>query len=320
MKNQSMRIILLLLIIFVSQNLKAQQLNIEETLDYIESIENKYTNNIGYVSGDLGITVRNEFTFDKKSGILTMTAYWVNKGETIDKIESVHISDLSNEVEYSDKWMKLKCINKNCFEVTSFKYNNSTSTYTKNYHIGYSDEATLYVVQEYNAKKALTAFEYLFSLFENLKLERDKDDPFAQIAKDNEVSFKNSNSGTIQLQEQNGTFQIPVSIGGITKNFVLDSGASDTTISSKLETQLIKNGTITKENYLSNALYRIADGSIISQRRFVIKSLKVGDFTVKNIIVSVGNDDSPLLLGKNFLDRFETWVIDNSKKTIKLKA
>lgn len=315
-----MKIRTLIIFCFLTSLAFAQKLSIEETLDYIEEIENKYTNRIGYVSGDKGITVRNDYTFDKNSGIFTMTVYWVHNGETIDKIESVHISDLSSEVEYSDKWMKLKCINENCFEVTSFEYNNSTSTYTKDYRIGYSDEVSLYIVQEYNAKKALTAFDYLFYLFDNLKIERDKNDPFAQIAKAKEVSFKNSNSGTIQLKEQNGTFQIPVKIGGISKSFVLDSGASDTTISSELEAQLIRNGTITKENYLSNALYRIADGSIISQRRFVLKSLKVGNFTVKNIIISVGDEDSPLLLGKNFLDRFETWVINNSNKTIELKA
>lgn len=315
-----MKIRTFILLIFLTSYTFAQKLSINETLDYIEEIENKYTNRIGYVSGDEGITVRNDYTFDKDSGILTMTAYWVHNGETIEKIESVHISDLSSEVEYSDKWMKLKCINENCFEVTRFKYNNSTSTYTKDYRIGYSDEISLYVVQEYNAKKALTAFDYLFSLFNDLKIERDKDDPFAQIAKAKEVSFKNSNSGTIQLKEQNGTFEIPVKIGGISKGFVLDSGASDTTISSELEAQLIRNGTVTKENYLSNALYRIADGSIISQRRFVLKSLKVGNFTVKDIIISVGDEDSPLLLGKNFLDRFESWVINNSNKTIELKA
>jgi len=298
----------------------SQKLSIDETLDYIEKIENKYTNRIGFVSGGKGITVRNEFTFDKNSGILTKTAYWANNGETINEIESVHINDLSNEVDYSDKVMTLKCLNENCIELTRFRYDNRTSTYSKKYNISYTNELILWIVQEYNAKKALTAFKYLFSLFDELKLERDKDDPFAQLAKADEVSFKNSNSGTIQLQERNGTFQIPVKIGGIAEKFVLDSGASDTTISSKLEAQLIRNGTITKEDYLSNALYRIADGSIISQRRFVLKNLKVGNFNVKNIIISVGDDDSPLLLGKNFLDRFETWVIDNSKKTIKLKA
>ena len=315
-----MKIRTFFIFIFLTSYTFAQKLSINETLDYIEEIENKYTNRIGYVSGDKGITVRNDYTFDKDSGILSMTAYWVHNGETIEKIESVHISDLSSEVEYSDKWMKLKCINENCFEVTRFKYNNRTSTYAKDYRIGYSDEISLYVVQEYNAKKALTAFDYLSSLFNDLKIERDKDDPFAQIAKAKEVSFKNSNSGTIQLKEQNGTFEIPVKIGGISKGFVLDSGASDTTISSELEAQLIRNGTVTKENYLSNALYRIADGSIISQRRFVLKSLKVGNFTVKDIIISVGDEDSPLLLGKNFLDRFESWVINNSNKTIELKA
>ena len=315
-----MKIKTLIIFCFLTNFAFAQKLSIDETLDYIEKIENKYTNRIDFVSGDKGITVRNDFTFDKNDGILTKTTYWVDGGETIDEIEAVHISDLSSEVDYERKRMTLKCLNDNCIELTKFKYDKRTSSYSKKYNISYTNELTLWIEQEYNAKKALTAFEYLFSLFDELKIERDKDDPFANIAKAKEVRFKNSNSGTIQLKEQNGTFQIPVKMGGISKSFVLDSGASDTTISSELEAQLIRNGTITKANYLSNTLYRIADGSIISQRRFILKSLKVGNFTIKDIIISVGDEDSPLLLGKNFLDRFETWVIDNSKKTIKLKA
>ena len=310
----------LLIFCFFITKIDSQKLSINQTLEYIENIENIYTNSTSYVSGNMGITERNKLDFDIDEGILTKTSYWVNKGETIEKIQSVNVNDLSKEVEYSDKWMKLKCMNENCFKVTNFKYDNSTNTYSNDYYIDYSNKLNIYIIQEYNAKKALTAFKYLFSLFNELNLERDKDDPFAQNVTNNTVSFKNSNSASIQLHEQNGTFQIPVKIGGIIEKFVLDSGASDTTISSKIEAELIRNGIISKTNYLSNALYRIADGSVISQRRFILPILHVGNFTVKNITISVGDENSPLLLGKNFLDRFKNWSIDNSTKTIKLQA
>lgn len=304
---------------FLSSFVFSQKLSINETLDYIESIENIYTNRVGYVSGNEGITVRNDFSFNEKDGVLTKTEYWVNKGETINQIEKVHINDLSNEVKYLDKFLRLKCINDNCVEVFRFKYDNSTSRYTKDYYIDNSNYLNIYIVQEYNAKKVLNAINYLFSLFNELKLERDSNDPFAQSKYEN-VTLENLNSSSIQLKDVNGTFYIPVNIGGKTENFILDSGASDTTISSVIESFLIKNGIITKQDYLSDALYKIADGSVVSQRRFILKKLKVGNFKVKNLIISVGDENSPLLLGKNFLDKFETWTIDNSKKTIKLKT
>lgn len=310
----------LLIFCIIIIKIDSQKLSINQTLEYIENIENIYTNNTSYVSGNMGITVRNKLNFDENEGILTKTSFWVNNGETIEKIQSVNVNDLSNDIEYNDKWMKLKCLNENCFRVTKFKYNNTTNTYSKDYYFEYSNILNIYIIQEYNARKALTAFKYLFSLFNELNLERDKDDPFAQNNTNNTVSFKNTNSASIHLYEQNGTFQIPVKIGGITEKFVLDTGASDTTISSTIEAVLIRNGTISKTNYLSNALYRIADGSIISQRRFILPILSVGNFTVKNITISVGDENSPLLLGKNFLDKFKNWSIDNSTKTIKLQA
>lgn len=312
MKNTKTLISILLCLI--TSIIYSQKLTIEETLTYIENIENKYTIQDIFLDNetlmpDYSIKKKVEYIFDKHNGTVSKSTYTTQRGvRTNLYTQSFHINDINKKLYNSNSGPSLTCRVNNCIEIKSYHKNK------------YGNSLVIDIKQEYEINKVKLAFEYLFSLFDKLKLERDKDDPFAQFEKENEVSFKNSKKDIIYLKEQNGTYRIPIIIGGISKKFVLDSGASDTTISSKLEAQLIKNGTVDKENYLNNALYRIADGSIISQRRFVLKTLKVGNFTVKNIIISVGNEDSPLLLGKNFLDKFETWIINNLNKTIELKV
>ena len=82
-------------------------------------------------------------------------------------------------------------------------------------------------------------------------------------------------------------------------------------INQALERKLINDNILKKEHYLTPALYRIADGSIIEQRRLIIPSVTIGDFTIENVHASVGAGNVPLLLGKSVLDKFSKWSINN---------
>src|SRR5436190_1843822 len=77
----------------------------------------------------------------------------------------------------------------------------------------------------------------------------DIDDPFNPI----NFNAKNNVTGSapsikIPLSEENGVFTISATIGNTTLKFVFDSGASETSISSDVERQLINNKVITKSN------------------------------------------------------------------------
>lgn len=67
---------------------------------------------------------------------------------------------------------------------------------------------------------------------------------------------------------------------------------------------------------LPDRLYRIADGKVINQRRVLITKLSVGSFSINNIVTSIASEDSPFLLGKNFLDKFKSWSINNARSTL----
>jgi len=123
----------------------------------------------------------------------------------------------------------------------------------------------------------------------------------------------------IDLLINAGVFKVKVSIGGIIKYFILDSGASDVLINADLEDRLLRNGTIKREDYISDGYYTMADGSVIKSRRCIIDGLKVGGFTINNVTIAIADGDFKYLLGKSFLDKFNRWSIDNKKSLLYLE-
>jgi hypothetical protein len=138
-------------------------------------------------------------------------------------------------------------------------------------------------------------------------------DPFAK----KNIGVINKTESKISLYEENGVKSLNATIGGKTlSKFILDSGAGECNISSDLETKLIANGIIKKTDYLDNGLYKLADGSVVENKRVKISSIKIGNKTISNVIVSIGPAGSPNLLGQSFLNKLNKWTIDNAKKIL----
>lgn len=117
-----------------------------------------------------------------------------------------------------------------------------------------------------------------------------------------------------------GIFKVKISVGNLSKYFTIDSGASDMMVSTDFERDLILEGLVNRDDYLSDYNYTLADGSIIKCRRILLNSIQIGEFIVNNVIVAViDNSDISLLLGKSFLDKFNNWSIDNKKSTLYLE-
>ncbi len=298
MKNKFL-IILLVLLPIINYG---QQLSVNETLDYISKMHTKYDK---YQPKDNSIK---EVKYDiDDQGFLNINFY-LNNIKTA--TNSIHINDVGRNIkhqnQYSETIITLKCLTQNCLVHKS----------AKEY---YKDDFNIYITQEYQAIKIVKALNYLFSLLEEINFKRDQNDPFA--TNNNIISSSNSEkSKKIKLLEQNGTYRLSVNFNELNETFILDTGASETTISNTLEEKLISNKLISQGDYLADGLYKIADGSIISQRRVLIKKVSLGSYTVNNLIVSIGNSKSPLLLGKNFLDKFKNWTINNTEKTIELTS
>jgi clan AA aspartic protease (TIGR02281 family) len=124
-------------------------------------------------------------------------------------------------------------------------------------------------------------------------------------------------SESIPLVRENGTLQVPVVINGKTSlSFTIDSGATDVSIPANIFYSLTRAGTVSPQDFLDKRAYTLADGSTELSQRFRIRSLRVGNLELRDVIASVMPSAGSLLLGQSFLSRLKSWSIDNERHVL----
>jgi len=129
-----------------------------------------------------------------------------------------------------------------------------------------------------------------------------------------------SGGSEISLQQQGGMLVAPVTINGaITLNFMIDSGASDVSVTPDVALTLYRTGTIRDTDFLGSHNFQLADGSTVPSPTFRIQSLKVGGREAHDVVANISSDiNAPLLLGQSFLRKFTTWSVDNGRQVLVL--
>jgi len=131
------------------------------------------------------------------------------------------------------------------------------------------------------------------------------------------VSADQTVSGAIALQNDGGTFVVPVTINNsLTLKFTVDSGSADVSIPADVVMTLMRIGSVRNSDFLGKRLYRLADGSTTPSNTFRIRTLKVGDYEIENVTGSIAGVEGGLLLGQSFLRHFKSWSIDNQHHTL----
>jgi len=127
-----------------------------------------------------------------------------------------------------------------------------------------------------------------------------------------------SKPGEVKLIKKGGVYEAPVTLNNVLSiYFIIDSGATDISISPDVALTLIRTKTIKKKDWLSGAIYRFADGSTAKSQRFKLKSVKIGDVELKNVTCSISNSlDAPMLLGQSALQKLTRYSIDYKKKIL----
>jgi clan AA aspartic protease (TIGR02281 family) len=125
----------------------------------------------------------------------------------------------------------------------------------------------------------------------------------------------------VALEDDQGTFRVPVLINNtITLKFTIDSGASVVNIPADVALTLYRAGTISADDFVGNATFRLADGTMVPSPMFRIRSLKVGNLELHNVVASVSDRNGSLLLGQSFLSRLSSWSIDNGRHVLLFNA
>ena len=89
----------------------------------------------------------------------------------------------------------------------------------------------------------------------------------------------------IAMENVGGVYQVPIRINDtITLDAIVDSGATDVGIPADVVLTLVRSKTISSEDFIGAQTYMLGDGSEVPSQRFMIKSLKVGNKTLENVI------------------------------------
>ena len=125
---------------------------------------------------------------------------------------------------------------------------------------------------------------------------------------------------TVQMDRSGGVYVVPVRFNDtITLDAVVDSGASDVSVPADIVLTLMRTKTVTKDDFLGKQTYVLADGSEVPSQQFRIRSLKVGNKTVENVVASIVSVNATILLGQSFLSKFKSWSVDNEQHTLILR-
>ena len=99
----------------------------------------------------------------------------------------------------------------------------------------------------------------------------------------------------------------------------MDSGASDVSVPADIVLTLMRTKTVTQDDFLGKQTYVLADGSNVPSQQFRIRSLKVGNKIIENVVASIASVEGTILLGQSFLSKFKSWSVDNEKHTLVLR-
>ncbi len=100
---------------------------------------------------------------------------------------------------------------------------------------------------------------------------------------------------------------------------IVDSGASDVSVPADIVSTLIRTKTVTQEDFLGKQTYVLADGSKVPSQQFRIRSLKVGNKIIDNVVASIASVKGDILLGQSFLSKFKSWSVDNEQHSLILQ-
>lgn len=124
----------------------------------------------------------------------------------------------------------------------------------------------------------------------------------------------------LPMENESGVKYVLIEINGIRLRFIFDTGASSICISPAEATVLYRQGTLSKEDILDKEYFQDATGKISEGTKVNLKTVKVGNITLRNIKATIiDNVDAPLLLGQSVLENFGNIEIDNNNNQIIFK-
>jgi hypothetical protein len=123
----------------------------------------------------------------------------------------------------------------------------------------------------------------------------------------------------VPIQRKGRNYVVPGLVNNVvTLNFVVDSGASVVSIPADVIATLKSTGALSDRDFTGQQIMGLADGSRVPSETFQLRSLRIGDWLVHDVIAAVTPVGAPPLLGQTFFGRLKSWSIDNVNQALVL--
>jgi predicted aspartyl protease len=142
----------------------------------------------------------------------------------------------------------------------------------------------------------------------------------SHVYSDNDFSARTvQGRGEIQLEKRDSSYYVPVRINDtITLPFLLDTGASDLVMPADVALTLMRAGALKRGDFIGQTPYRMANGAEEVSDVVVLREVRVGDHTIRNVSASITPAQGEPLLGQSFLSKFGTLTVDYKRRVLVL--
>jgi predicted aspartyl protease len=121
-------------------------------------------------------------------------------------------------------------------------------------------------------------------------------------------------SEEVQIEKRGNNYLVPVRIDNtITLPFLLDTGASNLLIPADVALTLIRAGALTSGDFIGKMPYQLADGSEGVSELVVLRQVRVGEHSARNVTAAISSLQAEPLLGQSFLSKFGTVTLDYNR-------
>ena len=121
----------------------------------------------------------------------------------------------------------------------------------------------------------------------------------------------------VRMRREGGVYLVPITVNGLSLDFIFDTGASSISLSSAEAMVMLKQGQITQDDIVGQQQFKDATGGVSVGTIVLLRTVQIGDIILENVEASVvDNIQAPLLLGQTALAKFGKVTIDYDHNTI----
>lgn len=121
---------------------------------------------------------------------------------------------------------------------------------------------------------------------------------------------------TIKVLNMRGMTFVKIKTGSMVQFWLFDTGATDMLINKEMESTLRKEGIINDSAYLGTGEYEMANGIVDTCRKYRIDNIRIGKFSINNVVVAVSDKNKRIIAGRSLFNKFSNWLINNKNSTL----